>query len=60
LQNLVELISETESGLSFHLQKFAVLSEALVANQGTAVLPLTPSQLGIVLLSLGLMKVSPP
>ncbi len=46
IKALVDLVTETESGLSFHLQKFAVLSETLVANQGQAVLPLSPAKLG--------------
>jgi hypothetical protein len=47
VKNLVDLVTETDSGLSFHLQKFALLTETLAANQGNAVLPLAPGRLGI-------------
>jgi hypothetical protein len=46
VKNLVDLVTETDSGLSFHLQKFAVLTETLAANQGNAVLPLSAGRLG--------------
>ena len=46
IQNLVDLVTETDSALSFHLQKFAVLTETLAANQGTAVLPMNVGRLG--------------
>lgn len=46
IQNLVDLVTETDSALSFHLQKFAVLTETLAANQGTAVLPMQVGRLG--------------
>jgi hypothetical protein len=46
VKNLVDLVTETDSGLSFHLQKFAILTETLVANQGNAVMPMGPGKLG--------------
>jgi Rho GTPase-activating protein RGD1 len=43
---IVDLITETESGLSFHLQKFAILCETLAAQQGQAVMPFSSGKLG--------------
>ena len=42
----MDLISEIESGVSFQLQKLAVLTEILIVNQGHAVMPLTPDKQG--------------
>ena len=40
------MITEADSGLSFHLQKFAVLTETLAVNHGSAVLPLNANRDG--------------
>ena len=42
----MDLITEADSGLSFHLQKLAVLTETLAVNHGSAVLPLSVNRDG--------------
>ena len=42
----MDLITEADSGLSFHLQKLAVLTETLAVNHGSAVLPLNVNRDG--------------
>lgn len=42
----MDLITETDSALSFHMQKFAFLTETLVAHHGSAVLPLAADRQG--------------
>ena len=43
----MDLITETDSAISFHLQKFAVLTETLAANHGNAILPIASERLGL-------------
>ena len=43
----MDLVTETDSGLAFHIQKFALLTETLAVNQGNAVLPMGTGRQGI-------------